>query len=218
MTNEIVFKVILIGLYSIFTIIRITFSRFSRKNTEVDIKESKFRLTFLQFYIASTVIIFFLYIFFDQWFSWGQIQNYPEFISWIGFGLGLLSLGMFTWIHIFLNKNFSYTLKIFENHKLITKGPYKFIRHPMYTAFLIFHSSIFLITGNWFIGIIWIVGLLFIFLIRIRNEEKMLIETFGEVYREYIRTAGILFPSIIKIIRKHKTNRMKEKQKMNRIN
>lgn len=211
MTKEIVFKVILICLYSIFTIIRITFSRLSKKNnSDVEIKESKIRLSFLQIYIASTVIIFFLYIFFDQWFSWGQIINYPEFVSWIGFCIGLVSLGMFTWVHSFLNNNFSYTLKIYHNHKLITKGPYNYIRHPMYTAFLIFHSSIFLTTGNWFIGIIWIVGLVFIFLIRIRKEEKMLIKTFGDIYREYIHTTGILFPSIIKIIRKRKTNRKKE--------
>jgi protein-S-isoprenylcysteine O-methyltransferase Ste14 len=178
----------------------------------VEIKESKTRLTFLHFYISSTVIIFFLYIFFDQWFSWGLIPNYPEFISWIGFSLGLLSLGMFIWVHYFLNKNFSYTLKIFDNHKLITKGPYKFIRHPMYTAFLILHSSIFLITGNWFIGIIWIVGLIFIIMLRIRKEEKMLIEKFGDTYRKYISTTGILCPSLIKIIRKHRIKHRNEIQ------
>jgi protein-S-isoprenylcysteine O-methyltransferase Ste14 len=203
MTHEIVFKVILISLYSLFTILRITFSRISkRNNTEAEIKESRIRLTFLQLYIAITVIIFFLYIFFDHWFSWGQIPKYPEFVSWIGFSFGLLSLGMFFWVHLFLYNNFSYTLKIYQNHKLITTGPYKVIRHPMYTAFLIFHSSIFLITGNWFIGIIWIIGLLFVFLIRIRKEEKMLIEAFGDEYKEYIQKTGILFPSIIKLIRK----------------
>lgn len=215
MTQEIVFKVILVSLYSFFTIIRITFSRLSRKNNkDVEIKESKIRLTFLQIYIASTVIIFFMYIFFDQWFSWGQIPNYPELISWIGFGTGLLSLGMFIWVHLFLNNNFSYTLKIFHDHKLITEGPYNIIRHPMYTAFLIYHSSVFLITGNWFIGIIWVIGLLFIFIIRIRNEEKILIETFGDVYREYIHTTGMLFPSIIKIIRKRKARKSEEPEKV----
>lgn len=110
----------------------------------------------------------------------------------------------FIWIHRYLGKNFSYTLIIKPDHQLITSGPYRFIRHPMYSAFLIFHIAIFLISGNWFIGIIWIVGLLIIFLLRISKEEEMLLNKFSKQYREYQKRTGSLFLPIFKMLQKHK--------------
>lgn len=207
---ELVFKIILIILYSVFTIIRIHFSRKARKTTgKSEIKESKIRLTILQTYIISTVILFFLYIFSPKWFSWGTIPNYPEAIRWVGVGVGVISQVLFTSVHIHLGQNFSYTLRIGDEHTLITDGPYRYVRHPMYSAFLVFHISIFLVTKNWFFGIIWIAGLTLFLFLRISKEEEMLIEVFGEKYLEYKGKTGVLFFPIFKVMKKETRNKIR---------
>lgn len=204
MNFELFFEICLIVLYSSFTIIRIHFSRLSRKvHKRGEIKESKIRLTILQVYIISTVIIFFLFIFIPSWFKWGMIKNYPFALRWVGLGLGIFSIALFSFVHIFLGRNFSYTLQLSDEHTLVTSGPYRFIRHPMYTAFILLHISIFLISQNWFIGIIWMCGLIIILLLRINKEEEMLIEVFSEKYIEYKRHTGALFFPVIKFLRKN---------------
>lgn len=199
------FRIILISLYSLFSIIRLNISRMTRKlQKNSEIKEKKFRLSFVQFFIITTVIIFFLYIFLPQWFDWSKLPNYPITLKWIGTGFGFFAIIFFIFVHIHLGKNFSYTLIIYEDHKLIKTGPYKLVRHPMYTAFLFLHSAVFLITGNWFIGLYWILGLIFVISLRIRHEEMMLVQEFGEEYISYQKETGALFPNIIKIIQKSK--------------
>ncbi len=194
-------KIILILLYSTFTIIRIHYTRKARKmKQESKIKESKLRITLLQFYIASTVVIFFFYLIKPEWFSWGSIPNYPNALIWVGMIIGVFSMVLFVYVHMHLGKYFSYTLKIYKDHKFITTGPYRFIRHPMYTAFTIFHSAIFLLTSNWFIGIIWVGIILLILVFRIRIEEKVLFETFGNEYKEYKQITGSLLPPIFKLL------------------
>ncbi|MFW9924097.1 MAG: isoprenylcysteine carboxylmethyltransferase family protein [Candidatus Thorarchaeota archaeon] len=207
MDIDLIFKIILIIIYSLFSILRVYFSRKARKtHKDSSIKENKIRLTFLQSYIIITVILFFLFVFLPEWFVWGTIPNYPEGIRWFGVGLGVLSLIFFTIVHIFLGTNFSYTLRLSEEHQLITSGPYRFIRHPMYSAFILLHISIFLVTKNWFFGIIWIGGLLIVIALRISKEEEMLIGRFGKDYENYIKRTGSLFFPVFKFMRKETRN------------
>ena len=175
-----------------------------------DVKESKIRLSLLQIYIGITVILFFLYIFWPHWFdNWSKINFYLIWLSWVGVAMGFLSLVYFIRVHIFLGKYFSYTLKILDDHVLITNGPYRFIRHPMYLAFLILHSAVFLVIGNWFFGIIWIGGLSLVLILRIPKEEEMLIDAFGEDYIEYRDRTGLLWPPIFKLLNKNSRDKIR---------
>ena len=203
MDYDLIFKINLILLYIAFTFIKIHFSRIARKKrTHGELKESKLRLTILQIYIIITVILFFLYIIRVNWFKWGEIIDYPIGLKWFGTTIGIFSILMFIWAHTFLGKNFSYTLKIFIDQNLITTGPYRFIRHPMYTAFILFHTSIFLMTGNWFIGLIWMGVITIILLLRIKKEEELLVEVFGNDYINYRKRTGILLPPFFKLFKK----------------
>jgi protein-S-isoprenylcysteine O-methyltransferase Ste14 len=86
-------------------------------------------------------------------------------------------------------------LQIVESHQLVKEGLYKHVRHPIYLGeilrnfgFVLIFSSIY---GVLFIG----VGTIFL-LLRIRIEEKMLIEAFGDDYKEYQRNTKMIIPYI----------------------
>ncbi|NHJ49648.1 MAG: isoprenylcysteine carboxylmethyltransferase family protein [Asgard group archaeon] len=216
MTEEeiyiLVFKIILIVLYTSFSIIRINITRLKRKaNKSSEINEGKFSIAFLQIYIILTVILFMIFVFAPQLFDWSKIPNYPQGLQWTGTALGILSIILFIFVHKHLGRNYSRSLEIFDDHKLISTGPYKFVRHPMYSAFVLLHIAVFLITENWFFGIVWIGGLTIVLILRIKREEDMLIEAFGDNYKFYKEKTGILFPNLIKIFRNKQTDKNDEK-------
>ncbi len=196
-------RIILGTLYGVFTIMRILLALLSiNLNQDSDVKDSIFTLSLIQIYIISIIIIVFTFITMPDWFAWGNIPHYPNPLIWVGLTIGVFSLGLFIIAHFYLGKNYSFFLKIKQNHKFVSTGPYRFIRHPIYTTYIFFHTAIFLITGNWFFGIIWIGGICLILLLRIRKEEELLVETFGDEYITYKQRTGSLFPPIFKFLKR----------------
>jgi protein-S-isoprenylcysteine O-methyltransferase Ste14 len=83
-----------------------------------------------------------------------------------------------------------------KDQSLVTSGPYHWIRHPIYTAFLLIMSAPLLISANWFIGGLWL-GLTGLEVMgRIQFEEALMLETFGEQYRVYMQKTGRLIPRL----------------------
>jgi protein-S-isoprenylcysteine O-methyltransferase Ste14 len=87
-------------------------------------------------------------------------------------------------------------LKLGEEHKLITTGPYSRIRHPMYTYFTIMVISTALISANLFVGVFGILTWTLLYLVRVGDEEAMMLEQFGEEYKQYMERTGRLFPKL----------------------
>jgi protein-S-isoprenylcysteine O-methyltransferase Ste14 len=81
-----------------------------------------------------------------------------------------------------------------EAQQFVSTGPYQWIRHPIYTAFLLILGSILLISANWFIGGLWIILTAVDIWGRIRFEEEKLQARFGEAYGRYLQTTGALLP------------------------
>lgn len=86
-------------------------------------------------------------------------------------------------------------LKIVKRHKLVTDGYYKHIRHPIYTGEIFRNYCLPLILSSFYGLLIMTVGIV-ILLFRIRIEEKLLVEAFGEEYEEYRRRTKKLIPYI----------------------
>jgi protein-S-isoprenylcysteine O-methyltransferase Ste14 len=127
----------------------------------------------------------------------GEPQMFPEFSIQNIVGIALIVLGFSVEIisQITLGRNYSSTLVIREDHQLITHGIYNFVRHPLYLGvilislgFPIFSSSLF--------GLLVMLAMIPVFLIRIKLEERLLVEEFGNVYREYMQRTCKLFPFI----------------------
>jgi len=72
----------------------------------------------------------------------------PAWSRWLGVALGIVSLQLFGWTHHALGRNWSTRLVIKEGHSLVTSGPYRWVRHPMYTAIFGSWLAIFLLSAN----------------------------------------------------------------------
>ena len=201
MDIEIVSKVILIVVYSLFSIIRIEYYRRTKKaGYKTVIEERKKYPIWLSIFICYTVFTFFVYILFPQALVWAKVPL-PPWLRLAGAFIAVLALVWFIWIHRSLGNNLSVRLKIKDSQELVTDGPYRWIRHPMYTAFFILHVAAFLLTANWFIGLTWMSGLTAIIFLRVKREEAMLLSAFGSEYRSYMENTGRFVP----IIRKKKS-------------
>ena len=118
-------------------------------------------------------------------------------VAWLGVIVLGASLWLFRRSHADLGRNFSATLKIRETHKLVTGGVYRHIRHPMYTSFFLLALAQLLLLPNWFVGIAGFVGTGLLYAFRIKREEKMMIEAFGDDYRSYMARTKRVVPWLL---------------------
>jgi protein-S-isoprenylcysteine O-methyltransferase Ste14 len=98
------------------------------------------------------------------------------------------------WSHHALGQNWSDQPRITETQQLVQTGPYRWVRHPIYSAFLLILGSTLFITANWLVGGLWIAAVSSDAVIRIRYEEAAMLNKFGEEYREYQHRTGLFLP------------------------
>ncbi|HCR72434.1 MAG TPA: hypothetical protein DIW23_13380 [Anaerolineae bacterium] len=136
----------------------------------------------------------FVYLINPNWMAWSKI-GLPEWTRWLGVGLGLITVLGIYWLFSSIGSGISPTSATRKEHILSTKGPYKYIRHPLYT----FGSSLFISFGmmadNWFIALLGIFAFVMM-AIRTPKEEANLIEKFGDEYREYMKRTGRFLPRL----------------------
>ena len=128
-----------------------------------------------------------------------SLLNFAEFplpvsAQWMGVILGLLVVLLIWWVQEALGDNFDIRLHVREGHTLVTHGPYRWVRHPMYTTIFIWGTSILLLTRNWLIGGLSLFFILIIVVTRVAKEEAAMLETFGEEYERYLAHTGRFLP------------------------
>lgn len=187
------YQIALYVLYSCFTAIRIHYRRKAHHRGSSPRWTADARL--LGALIAFEVATFVVYGLAPGWLSWAEIHLAPP-VRWSGAIVGACSLLLFVWVHHSLGQNFSSLLALRDDHTLVTRGPYRWVRHPMYSAFYLLHIAVFLLSANAFIGLTWIAGLTGIVVLRIPVEERMLAERFGLTYVAYMERTGRLLPHI----------------------
>lgn len=134
--------------------------------------------------------------------GWGWVQYFgvplPLWMRWVGVGLGVVSAPFFFWVHWVLGENFNPTVYIREEQTLVEEGPYRWIRHPMYTAYLVSYLCYFLLTANVLIGVMGFLAIVSIMWARVPQEEAALCEKFGDAYQDYMRRTGRFLPRLRK--------------------
>jgi len=160
------------------------------KNKETKLKKDKLSLLLLWITITLGITAGFFNANYKEWNNW----NYSITIT----GLCILILGIIIrWISIIqLNKEFTVDVSITANHKLYTKGMYKYIRHPSYLGLLIICFGL-SIAMNSIISLIVITIPVFLSIIyRINVEEKVLINEFGDAYKNYMKKTNKIIPKL----------------------
>ena len=99
----------------------------------------------------------------------------PGFARWLGFAFGLVGVGVAAWAQLTLGRQWSAQLQLTDGHRLVTTGPYAWVRHPIYASLTALSIGFALVTANWlFIGFgALAIGMLFN---RIPREERMMRE------------------------------------------
>ena len=88
------------------------------------------------------------------------------------------------------------TLEVRTEHKLVTQGVYKLVRHPMYSAFWLWAIAQALLLPNWVAGPAGLIGFGTLFFLRVGREEQLMIDTFGDEYRNYMKRTARVLPKI----------------------
>ncbi|HEY6073282.1 MAG TPA: isoprenylcysteine carboxylmethyltransferase family protein [Anaerolineales bacterium] len=99
-----------------------------------------------------------------------------------------------SWAMLSLGRYFSRVVEIENGHHLITTGPYRYVRHPAYTGMLMIFLGALLGIGTWAGALFGMLVLGAATLYRIRVEEKVLLQQFGEEYLQYGARRGRLLP------------------------
>jgi len=135
-----------------------------------------------------------VYLINPNWMAWSKV-GLPDSVRWVGVGLGVLCVLGIYWLFSSIGSGITPTSATRKEHKLVTNGIYRYVRHPLYTV----SSSMFIAFGmmadNWFIpalGILAFIGMA----IRTPKEEANLIEKFGDEYREYMKRTGRFLPKL----------------------
>jgi protein-S-isoprenylcysteine O-methyltransferase Ste14 len=120
----------------------------------------------------------------------------PHWVGLAGVAMAALSLVLFRRAHSDLGRNWSPTLEIRDNHRLITDGIYAAVRHPMYTAIFGWTVGQLLLLQNWVSGPAGFMAFLPLYLLRVDREEAMMQAEFGDAYSFYRASTGRLLPKL----------------------
>lgn len=145
--------------------------------------------------LAGIAMILPLVYLFSSWLSFADYAL-PEWLGWIGAVLFAGGIWMLWRSHADLGRNWTPTLGLREDHQLVTDGIFKRIRHPMYSAHLLWAVANVLMLPNWLAGFAFLVASIGQSATRVNAEEQMMIEQFGDEYIAYMKKTGRFLPRI----------------------
>ena len=128
--------------------------------------------------------------------NWLDFANYtlPAWAGWLGVVILAGAIFVFWRAHADLGLNWSPSLEIREKHELITRGIYGVIRHPMYASQWLWVIAQPLLLQNWIAGFLNLLVFIPFYFLRVKAEEQMMMEKFGDQYHIYTQKVGAVFP------------------------
>ena len=196
MDEEQLFRLLFVAIYAVFFGVRIRYRvESARREPERRQKSESWATKVLIVAILGYFASIILYLLDVPWVSWLRLAL-PTWLRWLGAAGAASSVVLVAWTHRTLGRQYSAEFAIQKDHVLVTTGPYARTRHPMYTGFNAFSLSLAVMSSN-------LLLLFFAFLVTVpfpwiaEEEERMLLDTFGDKYREYMRRTGRFFPKIL---------------------
>jgi protein-S-isoprenylcysteine O-methyltransferase Ste14 len=118
----------------------------------------------------------------------------PDACTMLGVVVMLAGLRLFWRSHADLGESWSVTLELNADHRLVTEGVYRAVRHPMYASFLVLGVGQALLVANWIAGLSGLAATALLIAARLPREEAMMIDRFGDQYLDYRRRVGAVLP------------------------
>lgn len=134
MSDNLIFHLFFVFVFLAFTVIRAYYHRqASRSMGKAEYKEGRLHILLRMLFGIPFILTLVVYLFRPQILGWAAL-NLPDWLQWIGVILGVASIPLIWWVQVALGSNFSTVLHVRQGHTLVTSGPYRWVRHPMYTV------------------------------------------------------------------------------------
>ena len=135
-----------------------------------------------------------------EWFGHSLLRQqfvpHTTLVYSVGFGLCFCGAALAIWSRYLLGRNWSATVQLKQEHELITSGPYRLIRHPLYTGLLVLFIGNAIMVGDWR-GLLAVAIMFVSFWFKLRLEERWLLQHFGNTYSAYQRRTKMLVPVLL---------------------
>lgn len=144
--------------------------------------------------LAAVVVYipFILYLINPDWVVWAQFPA-PPWLRWLGALLTVMMVPLIYWLFSTIGNNISPSHTTRADHQLITTGPYRYIRHPLYTFGTLAFTGLGLLAAMWWLLMGW--AMVFVFIAyRTTKEEAHLLAEFGDEYEQYMVRTGRYLP------------------------
>lgn len=190
-----IFLFVFVGLFLISGYYR----RRARQSGEAIARQSEggFFLLVRMLVAAPLYLSYLAYIVNPRWMEWASFEV-PLWLRWLAAVVGVGMLPLLIWVMTSIGKNISETILTKETHQLVTHGPYRWIRHPLYAVAGGALISLSIVAANWFMVAMALISLIAISAFVIPKEEQQLIRKFGDEYRQYQKRSGKLTPRILR--------------------
>jgi protein-S-isoprenylcysteine O-methyltransferase Ste14 len=181
------------GLIVVWSISRVVFWRASGARRVVTSDMTRWRRALLALVSLSLVPIYLSYFtpLLDR-FS----LPWPGWIGWAGDVLLAAAVGLFVWSHAALGAGWTVSVDVAEGQRLVTSGPYRFVRHPMYSSLIVMAVALGLATANLLVALPFGIAILAMYLDRVDAEERLMTQEFGDEYRDYMARTGRVLPRL----------------------
>jgi protein-S-isoprenylcysteine O-methyltransferase Ste14 len=177
-----------------FEIINQTFIAIKNKNSTIVIKND--RLSLLGIYLGALMISYFA-----GWLGGLRVADHfaqlPLWSFYLGVAVMCSGEVIRQWSIYTLGRFFTFPVVIMKDHKLIRKGPYRYIRHPGYLGGILTFTGLGLALQSWAAALVAAAFMVLVYSYRIYVEEKALRRHFGKSYDDYAKKTAMIIPNLV---------------------
>jgi protein-S-isoprenylcysteine O-methyltransferase Ste14 len=156
-------------------------------------REGKARIVARVIFAPFWFLGFALYVIYPDWMTAFAIPL-PDWIRWVMLAVSVVMVPFMMWGYQTLGKAWAHALAApRKEHVLVTNGPYRYVRHPIYTTAFTFMITLGVVASNWLVLLPMIAGTVLIYA-QVGGEEAALIDRFGDEYREYMKRTARFLP------------------------
>lgn len=189
MTHKIAGAIII----GVWTVARVFFWRVSKHDGVVRVDMPPRRRSLLVLVSASLVPI---YAFYFTTVLDPYTLPASTWVRWSGTGLLGAAVALFMCSHAALGSNWTVDVAVAQHQSLVVAGPYRWVRHPMYAALILMGIALVPATANLVASLPYLSAIVALYAERVRDEERLMLEEFGDAYTSYMDRTGRIVPRI----------------------